>query len=169
MRACPPDEFINRWPRALRPIALPAQPPPLADDCRWMLTTFGLPWEIQIHGYCDTTLSSDCRATPLAVVWNGEYESRALRERREREARERSRAASGEPEVPVQRTPCQAYRDCICGLSRINGAFGPGCAEADELLRRAPDDPEACNTGRLIQRQLAEELGLDVPLACHTP
>ena len=108
----------------------------------------------------------------LATIWNGEYEARELRERREREARAAERAANGEPPPVVERSACQAYRDCTCALSQLAVASGDnpfvaGCAEADRLLRTAPDDAEECRTGLIMQRQLAPGLGLTLPAACN--
>lgn len=107
----------------------------------------------------------------LASRWNGTYESRTVRERREREAREAERAQLGESETPVARSACEAYRDCTCALARLPARVGPnpfvdGCAEAESLLRTAADDPEACRTGLVLQRQLAPGLGFTLPPSC---
>jgi hypothetical protein len=69
MRTCSPSEFLERWPGRLRPIALPDPPPVLPDDCRHLLTEFGLPRELTIYCYNDVTLGFSGSASPLATIW----------------------------------------------------------------------------------------------------
>ncbi len=69
MLTCTPSEFLARWPGSLRPVALPVPRPQLPDDCRRLLTEFGLPGELTIHCYNDTTLQFSGSATPLAAIW----------------------------------------------------------------------------------------------------
>jgi hypothetical protein len=69
MRTCTPAEFVSRWPGSLRPVALPDPPPALPEDCRRLLTEFGLPRELIIYCYNDTTLRFSGAATPLATIW----------------------------------------------------------------------------------------------------
>jgi hypothetical protein len=70
MRTCSPSEFIRRWPGSLRSTALPDPQPELPDDCRQLLTEFGLPRELTIYCYNDTTLKFSGRVTPLAAIWD---------------------------------------------------------------------------------------------------
>jgi hypothetical protein len=56
MRTCLPSEFVTRWPGSLHPIAVPDPPPSLPEDCRWLLTKFGLPRELTIYCYNDIIL-----------------------------------------------------------------------------------------------------------------
>lgn len=69
MRTCSPSEFESRWPGSLHPVAFPDPPPALPDDCRQLLTEFGLPLELTIFCYNDITLRFSGTATPLAVIW----------------------------------------------------------------------------------------------------
>ena len=69
MRTCTPSEFIRRWPGSLRPLALPEPGPKLPEDCRRLLTEFGLPRELTICCYNDITLRFSDSATPLATIW----------------------------------------------------------------------------------------------------
>ena len=70
MRTCTPSEFVRRWPGSLRPIAFPEPEPTLPDDCRRLLTEFGLPRELTIYCYNDITLWFSGSATPLASIWD---------------------------------------------------------------------------------------------------
>lgn len=69
MNICPPSEFARRWPGSLRPVGFPDPPPPLPDECRHVLSEFGLPYELVIHCYNDITLTFSDMATPLAAIW----------------------------------------------------------------------------------------------------
>jgi SUKH-4 immunity protein len=70
MHTCAPSEFLSRWPKGLHPVALPDPPPPLPDDCRRLLTEFGLPRELTIYCYNDITLTFSGTATRLAAIWD---------------------------------------------------------------------------------------------------
>jgi hypothetical protein len=70
MRTCSPSEFVGRWPESLRPVALPDPPPALLDECRRLLTEFGLPRELTIYCYNDITLEFTGSAAPLAAIWD---------------------------------------------------------------------------------------------------
>ena len=69
MRTCSPSEFLSRWPGSLHPVAFPDPPPALPEECRHLLTEFGLPRELTIFCYNDITLRFSGSATPLAVIW----------------------------------------------------------------------------------------------------
>ena len=69
MQPCSPSEFTTRWPGSLRPIAMTAPHPALPEDCRTLLTEFGLPGEVAISCYNDITLRFSGEVTPLARIW----------------------------------------------------------------------------------------------------
>ncbi len=69
MRTCSPSDFVSRFPGSLRPVVFAQPPPALPDDCRQMLTRFGLPRQLTIYCYNDTTLTFTGSATPLAAIW----------------------------------------------------------------------------------------------------
>jgi hypothetical protein len=50
-------------------VALPEAGPKLPQDCRRLLTEFGLPRELTIYCYNDITLRFSGSATPLAAIW----------------------------------------------------------------------------------------------------
>jgi hypothetical protein len=74
MRTCKPSEFIRRWPGSLGPVALPEPGPKLSEDCRRLLTEFGLPRELTIYCYNDITLRFCGSANPLASIWQRDLE-----------------------------------------------------------------------------------------------
>jgi hypothetical protein len=74
MQTITPSDFLARWPGSLRPIALPKPGPKLPRDCRRLLTKFGLPAELTIRCYNDTTLRFTGVATPLADIWQRKLE-----------------------------------------------------------------------------------------------
>ncbi|MCB9622979.1 MAG: hypothetical protein H6723_06500 [Sandaracinus sp.] len=101
-----------------------------------------------------------------AGEWNGDYESREARVRREAEARRAEREARGEPPPPAG--ACQRYRDCVCALSAQRAEiFGEACSDAGRLLASAADDPGTCEAGLVMHRSLAPELGLALPPSCE--
>src|SRR5262245_15236241 len=69
MHSCSPSEFLTRWPGSLHPVALPDPPPALPEDCRRLLTDFGLPRELTIYCYNDIAVRFSGAAVPLAVIW----------------------------------------------------------------------------------------------------
>lgn len=69
MRVCSPSEFLRRWPGSLLPVVFPDSSPRLPDECRQLLTEFGLPRELRIYCYNDITLRFSGSATPLADIW----------------------------------------------------------------------------------------------------
>lgn len=101
-----------------------------------------------------------------AGEWNGDYESAEARARREAEARQAEREAQGEPPPPAG--ACQRYRDCVCALAAQRAeVFGQACADAERLLVSAADDPASCETGLVMHRGLAPELGVELPPSCR--
>jgi SUKH-4 immunity protein len=70
MRTRSPSEFLSCWPGSLRPIVLPEPSPALPEDCRHLLTDFGLPRELTISCYNDITLKFSGSAAALAAIWD---------------------------------------------------------------------------------------------------
>ena len=101
-----------------------------------------------------------------------------LREREEKAAAAAAEAAQAAgPGATPSGTACERYRDCLCELDAawaLRGSgespFRKGCADAKRLVVTAPDDVEACNTGREMFGGMAGTLGLGVvPAACTAP
>jgi SUKH-4 immunity protein len=69
MRTCSLSEFVSRWPGSLRPVVFPEPPPALPDDCRRLLSDFGLPRELTIYCYNDITMKFTGAATPFAAIF----------------------------------------------------------------------------------------------------
>lgn len=74
MRTCAPSEFVARWSGSLHPVAFPYPAPVLPEECRRLLTEFGLPRELTIYCYNDITLKFNGSATPLAAIWERDLE-----------------------------------------------------------------------------------------------